>query len=59
MSVKIAVDAMGGDNSPAAEVAGAGAACQRWGCKVVLVGDTEQIQTELEKHQPHDLNLEI
>ncbi len=50
---------MGGDHSPVAEVAGAVAACRQWGCKVVLVGDTAQIEAELEKHQSHDLNLEI
>lgn len=59
MSVKIAVDAMGGDNSPAAEVAGAVAACRELGCRVVLVGDTAQIQAELDKHQTRDLSLEI
>ena len=59
MSVKIAVDAMGGDNSPAAEVAGAVTACKEWGCHVVLVGDTERIQTELDKHEIGALDLEI
>jgi len=59
MTVKIAVDAMGGDNSPAAEVAGAVAACREWGCQVVLVGDTARIQAELDKHQTSDLSLEI
>ena len=59
MSVKIAVDAMGGDNSPAAEVAGAVAACRNWGCRVILVGDTGRIQAELEKHQTQGLELEI
>ncbi len=59
MSVKIAVDAMGGDNSPAAEVAGAVAACRELGCRVVLVGDTAKIQAELDKHQTRDLSLEI
>ena len=59
MSVKIAVDAMGGDNSPAAEVAGAVAACCEWDCSVVLVGDTGKIQVELDKHKVHGLSLEI
>ncbi|MDA3903863.1 MAG: phosphate acyltransferase PlsX [Desulfuromusa sp.] len=57
--MKIAVDAMGGDNSPAAEVAGAIAASRQWGCRVVLVGDTARIQAELDKHQARDLDLEI
>jgi glycerol-3-phosphate acyltransferase PlsX len=59
MSTKIAVDAMGGDNSPAVEVAGAVAACREWGCEVVLVGDTAQIQSELEKHTTDGLDIEI
>jgi glycerol-3-phosphate acyltransferase PlsX len=59
MSVKIAVDAMGGDNMPAAEVAGAVLACRNWGCHVVLVGDTDRISAELEKHDITGLNLEI
>ncbi|MEA3544804.1 MAG: phosphate acyltransferase PlsX [Thermodesulfobacteriota bacterium] len=59
MSAKIAVDAMGGDYSPAAEVAGAVAACRQWGCRIVLVGDTAQVQTELDKHDVCNLNLEI
>jgi len=59
MSVKIAVDAMGGDNSPAAEVAGAVAACREWGCQVVLVGDIERIQAELNKHDTTNLNIDM
>ena len=59
MSIKIAVDAMGGDNSPAVEVAGAVAACREWDCQVVLVGDTDRIQVELDKHKTHGLSLEI
>ncbi len=59
MTVKIAIDAMGGDNSPAVEVAGAVAACRDWGSKVVLVGDTEKIQSVLEQHQIDGLGIEI
>ena len=59
MSVRIAVDAMGGDNSPAAEVAGVVAACREWGCKVVLVGDTDKITAEIAKHDVAGLNIDI
>ncbi len=59
MSVIIAVDAMGGDNSPTAEVAGAVVACRDFGCQIILVGDTARIQAELDKHQATDLNIEI
>ncbi|MCD6188316.1 MAG: phosphate acyltransferase PlsX [Desulfuromusa sp.] len=57
--MKIAVDAMGGDNSPAVEVAGAVVACREWDCQVVLVGDTARIQAELDKHETNGLSLEI
>ncbi len=59
MSVKIAVDAMGGDNAPTAEVAGAVSACRKWGCKVVLVGDTKQIKIEIAKHDVDGLDIDI
>lgn len=59
MSFKIAVDAMGGDNSPGVEVSGAVAACRNWGCEVVLVGDTAKIQAELDKHKTQGLKLDI
>lgn len=59
MSLNIAVDAMGGDNAPAFEVAGAVAACRQWGFKVTLVGDSVRIQTELDKHPTEGLSLKI
>ncbi len=59
MVSKIAVDAMGGDNSPVAEIAGAVAACRQWGCEIILVGDTEKIAAELKKHRTDGLGLRI
>jgi glycerol-3-phosphate acyltransferase PlsX len=59
MSLNIAVDAMGGDNAPVAEVAGAVAACRQWGSNVILVGDAEKIQAELSHHQIDGLSLKI
>jgi phosphate acyltransferase len=59
MSFKIAVDAMGGDNSPGVEVSGAVAACRNWGCEVILVGDTAKIQAELDTHKTQGLKLDI
>nr|WP_303722601.1 phosphate acyltransferase PlsX [Malonomonas rubra] len=59
MSLKIAIDVMGGDAAPAAEVAGAVSAARQWGCSAILVGDTEKIQQELAKHQTEGLSLEI
>lgn len=49
----VAVDAMGGDNAPAVEVAGAVAASRRWGIPIVLVGDSVKIEAEL-KQLPTD-----
>lgn len=48
--MKIAVDAMGGDNAPSAVVAGAVQAAKEYGVGVILVGIEEIIQTELKKH---------
>ncbi len=59
MSLNIAVDAMGGDNAPVAEVAGAVAACRQWGSNVILVGDAGKIQAELDNHQTDGLSLKI
>ena len=59
MSLNIAVDAMGGDNAPAAEVAGAVAASRQWGIAITLVGDRDKIQAELDKHQTEGLSLKI
>ena len=49
-AVRIAVDAMGGDNAPGEVVAGAVAAAKEGGVQILLVGDPEQLQTELAKH---------
>ncbi len=46
----IAVDAMGGDNAPKAEVEGAVSAARDLGIKVVLVGQQELIRKELTQY---------
>jgi len=48
--MKIAVDAMGGDNAPQAVVAGAVQAAREYGVGVILVGIEQVIQAELRKH---------
>jgi len=48
--LKIAVDAMGSDFAPASEVEGALEAARDLGVGVLLVGRSEQIKAELEKH---------
>ena len=48
--MRIAVDAMGGDNAPAVEVEGAFQAIEEFGYGVVLVGDEARLNDELKKH---------
>src|SRR3972149_9148863 len=48
--IKIAVDAMGGDNAPHAVVAGAVHAARELGVGIILVGIEQSIKTELKKH---------
>lgn len=50
MTIKIALDAMGGDNAPASVVEGALQACrQNPGVKFILVGQEDKITYELER----------
>src|SRR5580658_389879 len=49
----IAVDAMGGDDAPRAEVEGAIAAARELGVRVILVGREEAVRKEMAKH-PHE-----
>ncbi len=46
----IALDAMGGDNAPQAEVAGAIAAVDETQVRVLLVGDKDRLRAELKSH---------
>ena len=56
----IALDAMGGDNAPQAEVEGAVLAARTLGVKVILVGRKEQVQQELRKHDEYgELPIEV
>jgi glycerol-3-phosphate acyltransferase PlsX len=56
--MKIAVDAMGGDNAPHAIVAGAVQAAKEYGVGIIMVGIEQSIQAELRKH-PHAQSLPI
>ena len=55
----VAVDAMGGDNSPRHEVDGAVKAARRWQIPVVLVGQSEIVAEELAKHDTQGLDIRI
>ncbi|HLY15899.1 MAG TPA: phosphate acyltransferase PlsX [Bryobacteraceae bacterium] len=49
----VAVDAMGGDNAPKAEVEGAVKAARALGIRVILVGKQEVLRRELQQHDDH------
>lgn len=55
----IAVDAMGGDHAPRAEVEGAVRAARELGTRVLLVGAPDRLQAELARHDTHGLPLEV
>jgi glycerol-3-phosphate acyltransferase PlsX len=56
----IALDAMGGDHAPKAEVEGAVRAAGSLGVKVLLVGQQEVVRRELEQYEGHQqLPIEI
>lgn len=57
--MKIAIDAMGGDNSPEAIVQGAVQAARDFGLTVQLVGQPAAIEAELVKYQIAGLDLPI
>jgi glycerol-3-phosphate acyltransferase PlsX len=54
--MRIALDAMGGDNAPEVNLHGALEAAQAWNCEVVLVGHKERLEADLKhfntKHLP-------
>lgn len=57
--VRIAVDAMGGDNAPGEVVAGAVAAAREGGMQIILVGDVEQVKSELAQHDVDGLPVAV
>lgn len=57
--MKIVIDAMGGDNAPQATVEGAVQAINEYGIDIILTGDKEQIEKELESKAYDKNKLEI
>jgi len=55
----VAVDAMGGDHAPVAEVAGAVQAARLWDVPIILVGDETRIREELSAHDCRGLDIGI
>jgi glycerol-3-phosphate acyltransferase PlsX len=58
-SVRVAVDAMGGDHAPHEVVAGAVAAASEGGVQIALVGDEETLQRELAGHDASRLPIMV
>lgn len=59
MERPVAIDAMGGDHSPAHPVAGAVKAARELGVPVVLVGRRPEIEAELQRHKTAGLPITI
>lgn len=57
--MRIVVDAMGSDNHPAPDVAGAVMAAQEFKDTIVLVGDKAKIEAELAKQTTVGLSIEV
>ena len=57
--VRVAVDAMGGDNAPGDVVAGAVEAARDGDVQIMLVGDPEPVQAELAKYDTEQLPIRI
>jgi glycerol-3-phosphate acyltransferase PlsX len=57
--ITIALDAMGGDSAPRAEVEGAVLAARELDVRVVLVGNEEAVKQELAGHRAKGLPIEI
>jgi glycerol-3-phosphate acyltransferase PlsX len=57
--MRIALDAMGGDRSPATEVEGAVLAVREYNTEVILVGDEKLLRSELHKHNASGLPITI
>src|SRR5205085_11851139 len=58
-SFKIAVDAMGSDQSPEVEIEGAVQAATQYGIPIVLVGQEERIHPLLRKYETSGLPIEV
>jgi glycerol-3-phosphate acyltransferase PlsX len=55
--MKIAVDGMGSDKSPAVEAAGVVEAARELDCDIILVGDEPALKRELERYRPCPKNI--
>src|SRR5947209_7954836 len=58
-TIRVALDAMGGDRAPGETVLGAVEAAREYGIGVYLVGQSDVIEAELAKHNINGLDLPI
>ena len=57
--IRIALDALGSDNAPFADVEGAVLAAREFDYEIILVGNEDLIKKELEKHKPVPSNISV
>jgi glycerol-3-phosphate acyltransferase PlsX len=57
--MRIVLDAMGSDNRPTPDVAGAVMAAREWGDEIILVGPEDVVRPELERHECGDLPISV
>ena len=57
--MRIVLDAMGSDNYPSPDVAGAVMAAREWGDEIILVGREDAVRQELTHHDVAGLKLEV
>ncbi len=58
-AMRIAIDAMGGDNAPAAIVDGAVRAARETDARIILVGRADAVEAELARHSTSGLAIEV
>jgi len=56
-TVRVAVDAMGGDHAPGEVVAASVEAARQWGIQISLVGDSNAVKSELGKYDIEGLGI--
>ena len=57
--IKIALDAMGSDNSPSADIEGAISAAREFEHEIILVGKKDNIEKELKRYRPIPSNISL
>lgn len=57
--MRIVLDAMGSDNNPVPDVAGAVLAAREFGETIILVGDEQRVGFELARHDTQGLQIEV